>query len=698
MNKLKFLIVFAIAASPLLNPIGMLAQCVRINEVLINGPGACDGMCSPNTEEWTELYNTCSTPVNIGCFVLTDGDFIVSIPQGTMIAAHGFYVIGSVNSPGPAVDLDLGTCNCVNSVGANQIGILNNTSEQLVLANSAGALQDAIYWGSGNFPLSISSNLASCPTIVNINLTTINSWFSLLPTPGSDGCSVARKCDGSPTWQQRCGTQISQGASNGAPPIAQFVASDSIICPGTCINFNNLSIATGATWNWSFAGAQTSNSLVQNPNSICYNTVGNYTVTMVLTNVCGAFPVTKTAYIQVGNIPAPIISASGPLSICSGTSVVLQSSAGATYQWFLNNVALTGATQQQYTATVAGNYKVRVLVGICSSTSAISTVVINPKPIATATASGPTTICNSGTTQLDAGLGFSSYQWLSAGTIIPGETNPSLTANASGNYTVIVSDANGCKDTSSAITINFSTGYSVSILADKTFFCEGESANLSLNGTFPIVAWSTGESTSTIAVTKTGKYKVIVSNTAGCSGKDSVFIQVTPLPLVNAGIDTLGDCSNGILLHGSSSGTQFLWSPADALSDPTIPNPVATPKETTQYVLTVADNNCFSSDEVIITIDCGDMYIPNSFSPNGDGNNDVFLPVGNNIGNFEMRIYDRWGELVFESKLASVGWDGNYLNQPAASGVYIREIKAFNPLGKPLVNDSHTHGIITLFR
>ena len=116
------------------------AQCVVINEVMVNAPGACDGGCTPSTAEWVELYNTCNTPQDISCYVLTDGDFGVTFPPGTIIQPYSFFVIGSANS-GVGINLDLGTCGCT-SGPASQVGIFTNTAEQMAFTNENGVILD----------------------------------------------------------------------------------------------------------------------------------------------------------------------------------------------------------------------------------------------------------------------------------------------------------------------------------------------------------------------------------------------------------------------------------------------------------------------------------------------------------------------------------------------------------------------------
>jgi hypothetical protein len=119
-----------------------IAQCIVINEVMVNAAGGCDGDCTPSTAEWVELYNTCNTPQDISCYVLTDGDFGLTFPAGTIIQPYSYFVVGSANS-GVSLNLDLGVCGCT-SGPTSQVGIFTNTSEQLVFTNESGVIQDGV--------------------------------------------------------------------------------------------------------------------------------------------------------------------------------------------------------------------------------------------------------------------------------------------------------------------------------------------------------------------------------------------------------------------------------------------------------------------------------------------------------------------------------------------------------------------------
>src|SRR5690606_24622508 len=126
------------------------------------------------------------------------------------------------------------------------------------------------------------------------------------------------------------------------------------------------------------------------------------------------------------------------------------------------------------------------------------------------------------------------------------------------------------------------------------------------------------------------------------------------------------------------------------------PEPAANPLITTSYIVTVTDaNGCQSSDTVVVIVEEKFVvYVPNIFSPNGDLLNDVLLVRGGGVGSIELRIFDRWGTMVFKSDDISSGWDGNYLGSPAVAGVYAYAVTGFYLDGSEI----RLSGNITLVR
>jgi gliding motility-associated-like protein len=159
-------------------------------------------------------------------------------------------------------------------------------------------------------------------------------------------------------------------------------------------------------------------------------------------------------------------------------------------------------------------------------------------------------------------------------------------------------------------------------------------------------------------------------------------IVVIPLPQIQLGIDTTVFVGSDISLQPQLSNdvTSILWSPSSYLSCTNCYNPVASPKDDISYVATVKNNfGCVAADAIKIKLLCTDavVFIPNSFTPNKDGVNDIFYPRGKGIRTVNyFRVFNRWGELVFEKKNFNVddkstGWDGTYQGKELPTDVFV---------------------------
>ena len=156
-------------------------------------------------------------------------------------------------------------------------------------------------------------------------------------------------------------------------PTANFTVNDTTICVGSSINFTDQSTGLVNSWNWTFNGGTPASSTQQN-NSVIYNTPGLYTVVLNVGNGSGSNTKTKTSHIRVFANPVPVITATGITALSCSIS-------GGTYQWYLNNVLIPGATQQTYTALQNGAYTVAVVdANGCSGTSvplAVTEIVVS---------------------------------------------------------------------------------------------------------------------------------------------------------------------------------------------------------------------------------------------------------------------------------------------------------------------------------
>ena len=206
--------------------------------------------------------------------------------------------------------------------------------------------------------------------------------------------------------------------------------------------------------------------------------------------------------------------------------------------------------------------------------------------------------------------------------------------------------------------------------------CQGATVTLTASGGATYV-WSTGATTSSIMVipAKTGTYSVVVSN-GSCSASDSVKVIVDPMPIGTA-------CCSATITLGSDTtlsvapvvkGNTYDWIPAAGLSCNTCPNPTASPTVTTTYYVTITDSDgCVKKDSITINVneECGQLFVPNAFSPNGDHENDLECIYGNCIETIDFAIFDRWGNEVFHTTDAKQCWDGKYNGTLMNTAVFV---------------------------
>lgn len=178
---------------------------------------------------------------------------------------------------------------------------------------------------------------------------------------------------------------------------------------------------------------------------------------------------------------------------------------------------------------------------------------------------------------------------------------------------------------------------------------------------------------------------VQLTDSLGCKASDTAQIYISDLypSAIKAWSDkdTILKGSSTVL-HVQPNGHQYLWLPFESLNDPTKQHPIASPENATTYQVTLTDPgdlNCTFKTGVTVNVyepECAkdDVYVPNIFTPNGDGKNDVLYVRGNNITELYFTIYDRWGEPVFETNDQTVGWKGDYKtqsNDPAVFAYYL---------------------------
>ena len=281
-----------------------------------------------------------------------------------------------------------------------------------------------------------------------------------------------------------------------------------------------------------------------------------------------------------------------------------------------------------------------------------------------------------------------SYTWTpSTGLSNSNIANPTATIDQETSYTLIVSNGS-CVDTFIQTLLIDSLNFSI---AAPDSVCLGESFIATASGESnvffqwePATAVISGQGSSQVSFTATNPMTITVeaTNSAGCQAVDSIVLFVSDeLPDITAAAnpDTIELGESSQLEAFSSAVNDFTWVYENSLSALNIPDPVATPLTTTTYTVEINDGLCPNKTDVTVYVklpECIEdkIFVPNAFSPNGDGNNDVFLVRSSvPIDRFYVAVYDRWGQMVYESYDQSMGWDGSFKQKqlsPAAFAWY----------------------------
>ncbi len=278
----------------------------------------------------------------------------------------------------------------------------------------------------------------------------------------------------------------------------------------------------------------------------------------------------------------------------------------------------------------------------------------------------------------NSSTGATSYSWNFGDTQTSTATNPTHPYSTPGTFTVTLIASNGTTTDTSTQVVTIHPKPVASITGNDTI-CAGLSTTLTGagGGTY---SWNTGATTAPINVSPPTNttYTLIVSN-GPCFDTTTQNVVVIPGPTVSAGNDTTINIGGSVTLNATGSGTTYTWSPSGSLSCSVCPNPTANPTQTTEYIVTTTNaNGCKTYDTVIVfvTLDCGEVYVPNFFSPNGDGKNDFECVYGYCIQTLDFAIYDRWGEKVFETTDPKLCWDGSYHGKMMNTAVFVYYLKA----------------------
>lgn len=362
-----------------------------------------------------------------------------------------------------------------------------------------------------------------------------------------------------------------------------------------------------------------------------------------------------------------------------------------TLDYPLKRPLIAGAYLYRLTASDATNIANE---GCRVASDALKLVASNRDPV-TIRSNSP--VCENAVLNLVA-TGGTSFKWSGPDGFTSTRQYPDVITNknSGGQYKVIVTAGAGCTDTATT-TVNLLPSPAISV-SDTQRICNGNSVSLHASGGttyswFPIAYLSDPTLSNPVARPPANMlYNVAVTDTNHCTSKADVVVVVGYKPVANAGNDKATIQGSAVTLDGTiqdSTNVSYSWLPVAGLSNANVLTPVTNPNTTTTYTLTATSlAGCgVVQDSVTVTVYNG-LYIPNAFSPNGDGLNDVWRVAAlAAYPQAKLAVYNRYGKKIFESTGGQTSWNGTYKGLPQPTGAYpfVIDLKNNTPAIKGMV-------------
>jgi gliding motility-associated-like protein len=674
----------------------------NVFEWTVSAPG-----CPSSTDQVTIIVDAFLPTADAGIdqtICATAAQLAANIPpvnsNGTWTFLSGSPLFDNVNN---------NTANVSNlSVGLNTLiwTVLNPACPAVtdtVIITVANALSIA-QAGNDQQICSSNTNLNATPPAIGIGTWTIVSGSGTIVDPSSSNTAITGLAIGANVFEW---TISGAGCPSNSDQITITVnlitavadaGADITICgSSTPLNANAAGSNTNGTWTSSQAGVVFVNNTDQNTTVSNLQNGANILV-WTFTNTLGC-PITADTVI-VNSVSNPSAANAGAdKTICdNNTPLNAVLPAIGTGQWSIfsgsGNITNISAASTAITALTPGNV---VLVWTVSNAPCVSnsdTLNITVLPaLSPAVAGADASICDVQYTMnaVAPTVGTGTWTLLSgSGTIANSNAaNTQITNLGIGMNTFQWTIADGtCPDLTDQINISVFEPPSTALAGNDIQTCN---QNIQLSATPPQVGtgtWSVTQGNAAITNPNAASTNAVILSaggatftwevTSGNCPSNSDLVSVVLLNGsndANAGEDVTIALGDSTTLNGSG-GTINGWDPPSGLSCIDCPNPIANPDTTTMYYLSVTDiNGCTSIDSVLVTVDeTTGWYLPNAFTPDNNGVNDILFFYGTGVIEFILQVFDRWGQKVFETTDMKVGWDGTFKGKAAISGVYAYQL------------------------
>ena len=635
-----------------------------LDTVLCSGSSSVVGLTAVNALfHWYQLapgkieYNTV---IGDSIYISNSGKWYVEMRQND---CDGCVMLDSINVtilPSPNFSLGPDKTFCSGdtlelSINAPGAGYVWNTGQT---TSSIKAYQPGVYWVQAeynhngcpqrdsilltqypglNFKLPADTTLCNDQTLL-LNPGVTNAWYQWQDGSGDTSFTVEQPG----TYWVRLTLPNGCFASdtvhvNYISAQQVYLGNDTSLCTGSTLKLT--ANTPGAQYYWSTGAVSP---------TLTINQTGNYWV-RINNGSC-----TVTDSISVVFTTPPFLNLGADTTLCANDRLLLQPGiTNANYTW------QNGSANNSFVVTAAGKYYVQVKQNGCVVND---TITIGYYAVPPLTLGPDVQFCAGNTATLQAAGGFKSYLWST------GATSPSIQVSTAGNYFVAGSTADGCKayDTVQVLTPH---PRPVVQLNHNPSICVGESRLLDASGNFASWLWNDGSTATTKTIQGTGMHSVRVTDSKGCQGSDTVVItSILPLPAHFLPADT-AICAYGSLdLAPVQTYSSYLWNTNATTARISIVQPGV-------YILQVTDrNNCKGKDSInVLQKECmTGLFVPSAFTPNNDGLNDYLQAfLFGDIKKFEFKLYNRFGETVFQTNTPYNKWNGKVNGLDQNAGVFV---------------------------
>lgn len=452
-------------------------------------------------------------------------------------------------------------------------------------------------------------------------------------------------------------------------------------CQNIPVQFSDLTTADFGVpikWDWNFGDifSPTNTSTIKNPTHT-YTSTGQYTVTFVVETNKGCID-TLTKILDI--LDQPPLTVSNDTLICIIDTLQLNAVGTGTFNWTPNYmISNVNIANPLVSPDVSTTYRVTLTDAFgCVGKDSVR---VDVKSFVTLSGGNDTTICTTDAVVLQLNSDALHYIWTPAtGLNDPTLKNPTATPLVTTTYHVVGNIGKCIAEDDITIT---PVPYPPANAGPDQTICVGGSAQLNASGG-SIYSWSpTAFLTAanipnpvSVKPTDNVRYVVTVRDVLGCpkAVKDTMILYVAKIK-ANAGPRDTSVVLGQPLQLGASGSTNYAWTPSTWLDNPFISNPISLPQNNIEYVVRVSnDAGCFDTDTILVKVFKvkPDLFIPNAFTPNGDGNNDIFRPIAIGMKSMDIfQVYNRWGQMLYSGTGNGAGWDGTFGGKGQEAATYV---------------------------